>query len=52
VVTPRNCQTGDAILTLAGLFTFNQGSTMSEYGIGTGSSPALPCGRGERFQTE
>ena len=40
-VTPRNCQTGDAILTLAGLFTFNQGGTMSEYGIGPGSSPAL-----------
>ena len=41
VVTPRNCQTGDAILSLAGLFTFNQGGTMSEYGIGPGSSPAL-----------
>jgi hypothetical protein len=41
VVTPRNCQTGEAILTLSGLFTFNQGGTMSEYGIGPGSSPAL-----------
>jgi len=40
-VTPRNCQTGDAILTLSGLFTFNQGGTMSEYGIGPGSSPGL-----------
>ena len=40
-VTPRNCQTGNAILTLSGLFTFNQGGTMSEYGIGPGSSPAL-----------
>jgi hypothetical protein len=40
-VTPRNCQTGDAILTLSGLFTFNQGGTMAEYGIGPGSSPAL-----------
>ena len=40
-VTPRNCQTGAAILTLSGLFTFNQGGTMSEYGIGPGSSPAL-----------
>ena len=40
-VTPRNCQTGEAILTLPGLFTFNQGGTMSEYGIGPGSSPAL-----------
>ena len=41
VVTPRNCQTGEAILSLSGLFTFNQGGTMSEYGIGPGSSPAL-----------
>jgi hypothetical protein len=41
VVTPRNCQTGDAILTLSGLFTFNRGGTMSEYGIGPGSSPGL-----------
>ena len=40
-VTPRNCQTGDAILTLSGLFTFNRGGTMAEYGIGPGSSPAL-----------
>ena len=40
-VTPRNCQTGAAILTLSGLFTFTQGGTMSEYGIGPGSSPAL-----------
>ena len=40
-VTPRNCQTGEAILTFSGLFTFNQGGTMSEYGIGPGSSPAL-----------
>jgi hypothetical protein len=40
-VTPHNCQTGEAILTLSGLFTFNQGGTMSEYGIGPGSSPAL-----------
>ena len=40
-VTPRNCQTGVAILTLSGLFTFNQGGTMAEYGIGPGSSPAL-----------
>ena len=41
VVTPRNCQTGEAFLSLPGLFTFNQGGTMSEYGIGPGSSPAL-----------
>ena len=41
VVTPYNCQTGQPIVTLSGLFTFNQGGTMSEYGIGPGSSPAL-----------
>jgi hypothetical protein len=41
VVTPYNCQTGQPILTLSGLFTFHQGGTMSEYGIGPGSSPAL-----------
>lgn len=41
VVTPYNCQTGQPIATLSGLFTFNQGGTMSEYGIGPGSSPAL-----------
>ena len=41
VVTPHNCQTGEPIVSLSGLFTFNQGGTMSEYGIGPGSSPAL-----------
>ena len=42
VVTPRNCQTGQPSLRFfAGLFTFNQGGTMSEYGIAPGSSPAL-----------
>ena len=41
VVTPRNCQTGEAFPSLPGLFTFNQGGTMSEYGIGPGSSPSL-----------
>lgn len=41
VVTPRNCQTDAPFPSLAGLFTFNQGGTMSEYGIGPGSSPAL-----------
>ena len=42
VVTPRNCQTGQRYPdSLQGLFTFNQGGTMSEYGIGPGSSPAL-----------
>ena len=41
VVTPHNCQTGEPIFSHSGLFTFNQGGTMSEYGIGPGSSPAL-----------
>jgi len=41
VVTPRNCQTGEPVGSLRGLFTFNEGGTMSEYGIGPGSSPAL-----------
>src|SRR5688572_25472905 len=42
VVTPRNCQTGAPVApSLRGLFTFNEGGTMSEYGIGPGSSPAL-----------
>jgi hypothetical protein len=41
VVTPHNCQTGTQFPSLAGLFTFHQGGTMAEYGIGAGSSPAL-----------
>ena len=42
VVTPRNCQTGEPVApSLQGLFTFNKGGTMSEYGIGLGASPAL-----------
>ena len=42
VVTPRNCQTGVPVATsLRGLFTFNKGGTMSEWGVGAGSSPAL-----------
>src|SRR6478609_6679481 len=42
VVTPINCQTGLQVAPpLRGLFTFNEGGTMSEYGIGPGSSPAL-----------
>jgi hypothetical protein len=42
VVTPRNCQSGDATSpSLAGLFTFHQGGTMAEYGVAAGSSPAV-----------
>ena len=41
-VTPRNCQTGLPLApAFRGLFTFNEGGTMSEYGIGTGQTPAL-----------
>jgi hypothetical protein len=42
VVTPRNCQTGAPVATpFPGLFTFQEGGTMSESGVGPGSSPAL-----------
>jgi hypothetical protein len=43
VVTGRDCQTGDPLgpAVIRGLFTFNLGGTMSEYGIGPGSGPAL-----------
>ena len=42
MVTGVNCQTGDPLgPPFTGLFTFNKGGTMSEYGIGPGSSPAL-----------
>src|SRR5688572_10218744 len=41
IVTPHNCQTGVPFSPLAGQFTFHQGGTMAEYGIGPGSSPAL-----------
>src|SRR5678816_3264471 len=42
-VTPRNCQTGEpvGVAPFPGLFTFHDDGTMSEYGIGPGSSPAL-----------
>jgi len=42
VVTPRNCATGvPAPTVIRGLFTFHNGGTMSEYGIGLGQTPAL-----------
>lgn len=41
VVTAVNCQTGQALASFPGLFTFNHGGTLSEYGINPGSSPAL-----------
>ena len=41
-VTPRNCQTGLPVApVIRGLFTFHNGGTMSEYGIGPGQTPAL-----------
>ena len=42
MVTPVNCDSGDPLAPpFPGLFTFNKDGTMSEYGIGPGSSPAL-----------
>ena len=42
MVTGVNCQTGVPLgPPFTGLFTFNKGGTMSEYGIGPGWSPAL-----------
>ena len=42
VVTPRNCTTGlPAAPSFPGLFTFNTGGTMAEYGISPGLTPAL-----------
>ncbi len=39
-VTPRNCQTGQPVApTIHGLFTFNQGGTLSEFGVV--ANPAL-----------
>ena len=36
-----NCQTGDVIRTIPGLWTFHEGGTMSEYASAPGVSPAL-----------
>jgi hypothetical protein len=44
-VRPRNCETGELlpvpVLQGHGLFTFHEGGTASEYGIGPGQAPAL-----------
>ena len=42
-VTPRNCQTGAPLgpFVIRGLITFHEGGTMSEFGVGPGSTPAL-----------
>ena len=42
MVTPVNCETGVPLAPpFPGVFTFNKGGTMSEYGISPGLSPAL-----------
>ena len=42
LITPRNCQTGDPLIApFQGLNTFHEGGTLSEFGVGPGSSPAL-----------
>ena len=43
VVTLVNCQTGQPVgaPTISGLASFHSGGTMSEFGVGPGSSPAL-----------
>jgi hypothetical protein len=41
-VTPVNCATNTPFpVTIRGLFTFNMGGTMAEYGIAPGQTPAL-----------
>jgi len=37
----RNCQTGDLVRSIPGLWTFHKGGTMSEYASAPGLSPAL-----------
>jgi hypothetical protein len=40
LITPRNCQTGDPLTSpFQGLITFHEGGTVSEFGVGPGSSP-------------
>jgi hypothetical protein len=39
---PRDCQTGAALAPpFRGLITFHEGGTLSEFGVGPGSTPAL-----------
>jgi len=40
-LTSVNCQTGDVIRTLPGLWTFHEGGTMSEFAVAPGLSTAL-----------
>jgi len=40
-LTTVNCQTGDVVRTIPGLWTFHEGGTMSEYASAPGLSPAV-----------
>jgi hypothetical protein len=40
-VTSVDCQTGDVVRSIPGLWTFHKGGTMSEYASAPGLSPAL-----------
>jgi hypothetical protein len=40
-LTTVDCQTGDVVRTIPGLWTFHKGGTMSEYASAPGLSPAL-----------
>ena len=40
-LTTRDCQTGDQVRSIPGLWTFHEGGTMSEYASAPGLSPAL-----------
>jgi hypothetical protein len=40
-LTTVNCQTGDVVRTIPGLWTFHKGGTMSEYASAPGLSPAM-----------
>jgi len=40
-LTTFNCQTGDVVRTIPGLWTFHEGGTMSEFSSAPGLSPAM-----------
>ena len=40
-LTSVNCQTGDVVRTIPGLWTFHEGGTMSEFSSAPGLSPAM-----------
>ncbi len=53
-IRPRNCQTGEVVpgAFIRGLFTFHEGGTSSEYGIGPGQTPSLRSPGHGRWQRE